>query len=102
HHPWRRVESREENRRRLKQEPRDNRVRHRNLVNIAPLQLGEEIVDLHHFPRVIFCTSASKRGSPWRSSRNGSSGRRNKYLLLPPAKPCSSASMARSFSPNEV
>ena len=34
-------------RRNLDQQPRDNRIRDCNLVNIAPLQLGEEVVDLH-------------------------------------------------------
>src|SRR5438094_6559450 len=43
HHPWRRVESREENRRRLNQQPGDDRIRDRDLVNIAPLQFGEEV-----------------------------------------------------------
>src|SRR6266853_1558180 len=47
HHPWRRVEGRKENRRRLKQEPGNNRIRDRHFVNVAPLQLGEKVVDLH-------------------------------------------------------
>ena len=62
----------------LNEQPSYDRIRDRDLVNIAPLQLDEEVIDLHYFPPVIFCTSASKRGSPRRSSRNGSPGRRNK------------------------
>src|SRR5205807_1081600 len=34
------------------------------LVDIPPLQFGEEIVDLHFFSPTIFCTSASNRGVP--------------------------------------
>src|SRR5207247_9745108 len=37
HHPRRRVESRKENRRRLNQEPRDDHIRDRDLVNVPPL-----------------------------------------------------------------
>src|SRR5437588_12468624 len=43
HHPWRCVEGWEENRRRLNQQPGDDCIRDRDLVNIAPLQFGEEI-----------------------------------------------------------
>ena len=43
HHPRRRVESRQENRRSLNQEPRNDRVGNSNFVNVAPLQLGEEV-----------------------------------------------------------
>src|SRR6266487_7021202 len=42
HHPGRRVESRQENRRRLNQQPGDDRIRDRDFVNITPLQLSEE------------------------------------------------------------
>jgi len=41
-----------ENRRRLNQEPRYDRVSDRNFVNIAPLQFGEEL--LHCFDAVTF------------------------------------------------
>src|SRR5207244_3499121 len=79
-HPLRGVESREENRRRLNQEPRDDRIRDRDFVNVASFQLGEEIVDLHFefrnaaSSRVgrIFSASASKRASPWSGFNNGS------------------------------
>ena len=37
-----------QNRRRLNQQPRDDRVGDRHLVNIAPLQLGEEVVRFIH------------------------------------------------------
>src|SRR5439155_15009847 len=70
HHPWRRVESRKENRRRLKQEPPNDRIRDRDLVNVAPLQLGEEVVDLHRgLPEKIRVMSCLKRGSLRKSSR---------------------------------
>src|SRR5207248_8748052 len=49
HHPRRRVESREENRRRLNEEPGNDRIRDRDFVNVAPLQLGEQIINLHLF-----------------------------------------------------
>ena len=44
HHPRRRLKGREQNRRRLNEQPRHHRVGDRDLVNIAPLQLGEEIL----------------------------------------------------------
>src|SRR6266542_3182727 len=47
HRPLRRIERRKENRCRLDREPRYHRVSDRDFVNVAPLQLGEEIVDLH-------------------------------------------------------
>jgi hypothetical protein len=39
--------SRKKNRRRLDQEPGNNRISDSHLVNIAPLQLGEEIAQIH-------------------------------------------------------
>src|SRR6266536_5683534 len=47
HRPLRRIERGKENRRSLNDEPRHNRVGDGYFVNIAPLQLGEEIGDLH-------------------------------------------------------
>ncbi len=52
------------------------RVSKGNFVNIVPLQLGEEICQLHvrYLCRAptTFCTSASKRGSPRSGSSSGS------------------------------
>src|SRR5438105_5099684 len=70
HHPRRRFEGWEQDRRCLNQEPGDNRVRDRNLVNIAPLQFGEEIV-VSHF--VFSSQSFWKRGSFRSGSNMGSS-----------------------------
>src|SRR5205809_6712333 len=47
HRPLRRIERGKENRRSLNEEPRHNRVGDGNLVNIAPLEFGEEVFDLH-------------------------------------------------------
>jgi len=38
----------------LHQQPAGDGVRDRNFLNVAPLQLGEEIVDLHFFGPKIF------------------------------------------------
>ena len=35
-------------------EPTDDRISHRDLVDIAPLQLGKEVVDLHFVARTEF------------------------------------------------
>src|SRR5207253_10980748 len=67
-------------RRYLNQQPADNDVGDGNLVNVAPLQLGEEVVDLHceliaplnSRAGTIFSASASKRGSPCSGVRSGS------------------------------
>src|SRR5438552_19183310 len=47
HRPLRRIECGKKNRCRLNREPRDHRVSDRDFVNVAPLQLSEEVVDLH-------------------------------------------------------
>ena len=47
HRPLRRIERGKENRCCLNREPRDHSVSDRHLVNVAPLQLGEKVVDLH-------------------------------------------------------
>ena len=47
HRPLRRIERGKENRRRLNEESGHNRVGDGYFVNIAPLQLGKEVVDLH-------------------------------------------------------
>src|SRR5438094_481496 len=47
HHPRWRFEGREQDRRCLNQEPGDNRIGHRNLVNVTPLQLGKEVCGIH-------------------------------------------------------
>jgi hypothetical protein len=70
-HPTRRFKSREEDRARLDQEPRDYRVGDRDLVNIAPLQLGKERAPVAYgFVTAVggtgtfnFWQSAAKRGS---------------------------------------
>src|SRR5947207_10353752 len=43
HHPRGRFKSWKKNRRRLNEQPGNNRVGDRNLVNVAPLQLGKEV-----------------------------------------------------------
>ena len=47
-------------------------IRDCNFVNITPLQLGEEVVDLHFLDSALvlstFWTSASNRGAPRRLS----------------------------------
>src|SRR2546423_6572952 len=78
--PIRHIEHGKDLRNTLRQRPPRDRIRDRDFVNIAPLQLGEEIVDLHfEFRNVassragrIFSASASKRGSPWSGLSNGS------------------------------
>ena len=47
HRPVRNFEEGKNLCRDLNQQPTNDRVRDRNLVNIAPLQLGEEVVGLH-------------------------------------------------------
>src|SRR5207244_12246790 len=74
------------------QEPRHHRVGDRNLVNVATLQLGEEVVDLHCcvFGATTFCTRASKRGSPCSGSSIGST------LIGPTFDPSWSAKLCSS------
>src|SRR5207237_9323273 len=47
HHPFRRMKGRQHGRTNLDHKPADDGVRNRNLVNVAPLQLGKEVIDLH-------------------------------------------------------
>ena len=47
HHPIRNFKDWENLCRDLDEQPANDRVRDRNLVNVAPLQLGEEIVRVH-------------------------------------------------------
>src|SRR5438093_13383838 len=47
HRPLRRIERGKENRRRLNEEPRHNRVSDGYFVNITPFQLGEEALWVH-------------------------------------------------------
>src|SRR5207302_11160224 len=56
------VEERKNLRRDLGQQPSAHAIENCGAVNIAPLQLGKQIVDLHCFAPAIFCTSASNRG----------------------------------------
>ena len=49
HCPIRNFEKRKDLGGNLNEQPTDDRVRDRDLVNVAPLQLGEEVVDLHYF-----------------------------------------------------
>jgi len=76
HRPVRNFEKRKDLSRDLHEQPPNNRIGNGNLVNVAPLQLGEEVVDLHSFASdfgaTTFCTSASKRGSPCNESSSGS------------------------------
>src|SRR5439155_10407240 len=89
HHPVRNFQERKNLRRNLNEQPSNNGIRDRNFVNVAPLQLGEEIV-LIHFDAVadlnceagtIFSASASKRGWPCRGASAGSI--RIAAMLLP-------------------
>ena len=48
HHPTRSFEGREQDRSCLDEQPRDDSVRDRDLVNAAPLQLGEEVIWVHY------------------------------------------------------
>src|SRR5207245_2164512 len=59
HHPRRRFEGWKENRCCLNQEPRHNCVGDRDLVNVAPPQLGEKVVDLHFKPAWSYRTTGS-------------------------------------------
>src|SRR2546430_4199027 len=96
HRPLRRIERGKENRRSLNEEPRHNRVGDGNLVNIAPLQLREKIVDLHF---EVPSQSFWKRGSLRSGSYSGSSLR---FALVRPAGTCSrwgNAAIAVSSSP---
>src|SRR6476620_9169786 len=72
HNPIWNLEEWKNLRRDLDHKPADNPVCDGNLVNIAPLQLGEEVGGFHHLPPATFCTTASKRGSPRSESKNGS------------------------------
>ena len=75
HRPLRRIKRGKKNRRRLNRQPRDHCISDRDFVNIAPLQLGEEIIDLHCFASDFGASDAtifSKRGS-WRSGSQSSS-----------------------------
>src|SRR5438067_1679163 len=63
HRPLRRIERGKKNRRSLNEEPCHNRVGDGYFVNITPLQLGEEVVDLHYVWRKTFWTNAWNRGS---------------------------------------
>ena len=47
HDPARRLEGREKDRGHLNEQPRDDRVGHRDLVNVAPFQLREETLRIH-------------------------------------------------------
>jgi hypothetical protein len=47
----------------LNQQPANNRVGDRHFVNIAPLQLGEEIAFAHGSANPTFRIKAAKRGS---------------------------------------
>jgi len=72
HCPIRNFEKRKDLSRDLNEQASHRRVRDRHLVDIAPLQLGKEVVDLHCFDSALvlstFWTSASNRGAPRRLS----------------------------------
>src|SRR6266536_1813397 len=88
--PVRNVEDRKNLRDALREGPTRDDVRDRDLVNVAPLQLGEEFVDLHFGGAwnsragTIFSASASKRGSPRSGSSNEST------LIYPISEPARS------------
>src|SRR5207249_4882194 len=69
--PVRNIEDRKNLRDSLRERPAGDDVSDRNLVNVAPLQLPEEVMDIHFSP-VTFSASASKRGSPRSGSNSGS------------------------------
>jgi hypothetical protein len=48
------LKKRKDLRRNLNEQPRDHCIGNRNSVNIAPLQLGEEICEVHGFPFASF------------------------------------------------
>src|SRR6266480_7619916 len=98
------MQRRDNRRRDLYDQPTDHRVSDRDLVNVAPLQLGEEASRVHSgIPASKRSTSFWKRGL----SRNGS---RRLSILMLPNKPCSKMSRsaklfsskrkASSFSPS--
>src|SRR4051794_21717980 len=57
-YPIRNVEDRKDLRDALGERPTRDDVRDSNLVNIAPLQLGEEVIDVHCVSRKIFSINA--------------------------------------------
>src|SRR5207302_6511052 len=85
--PIRNIEYRKDLRDPLRKRPAGYHVCDRDLVNVAPLQLGEEVVhfeavaDLNSVAGTIFSASASKRGSPRSGSSNGST------LIYPMSEP---------------
>src|SRR6201989_3246814 len=67
HYPWRRIKGRKQNRRRLNQEPRNDQISDRNLVNIAPLQLGEKRrLFAHYGPMCSFIVSSCRKPGSFR------------------------------------
>src|SRR5947207_13462245 len=73
HNPIWNLQERKNLRRDLDQKPADNRISHSNLVNVAPLQLGEEILRVHRIiwlsripneRRVLPPAIASAQGRP--------------------------------------
>src|SRR5438477_6988256 len=94
----------DDGRRDLYDQPTDDCVSDRDLVNVAPLQLGEEVCRVHSgIPASKRSTSFWKRGSLRRGFRRLS-------ILMLPNKPCSKMSRsaklfsskrkASSFSPS--
>src|SRR5205823_3204725 len=87
--PIRRAEHRQHCARHLHQQPCADQIQPRETNDIALLQLGKEVVDLHFFSSAFgpttFCTSASKRGSPCKESSSGST------LITPISSPSRSA-----------
>src|SRR5205085_6843723 len=69
--PVRNVEDWKNLRDSLRERPAGDNVSDRDLVNIAPLQLGEKTVDLHCFENT-FWASASNCGSPCSGLSSGS------------------------------
>src|SRR5437762_11140489 len=99
HRPLRRIERGKENRRSLNEEPRHNRVGDGYFVNVAPLQLGKEVVDLHFD---VPSQSFWKRGSLRSGSHSGSSLR---LALVRPAgtsRRWGNAAIAVSLSPKRA
>src|SRR6266851_460258 len=95
--PIRNVEDRKNLRDALSECPAGDYVGDRNFVNVAALQLDEEIVDFHFFGAKTSAMSALKRGLPRRSSSIGSTLMRAISLPARSRYARSISSIARSF-----
>src|SRR5262249_7219002 len=100
-HPIRNVQEGKNLRGDLDQQPADDGIRDCNLVNVAPLEFGEDV------PRIHGCFSSQsfwKRGSPRNGSQAGWSLRSAgvRQLVYGISRRCCSLGIARSFSPTKT